>query len=550
MSSALLNDVDTAMQDVFEPSQMTRPPQLTEMVEPVERICSASAFLSLPREIRDTILGAVFFPEEKEPANYKQDYLGLATTAVRQIFPYETNLRNKKRKPRFDVSVIRACRQLQEEGEAILYGTSSWNLMYQDWVQADRIKWSYEVFERFPKRIRRLIRRVERKCYSESYDQSISLYDWQLFMTFLARECPNLQSLKLWGPGDRIEGRAWVQTCTRENGWVQAILQITSLQYFDIPVISGGIIYDYPEFRDDFLPWLKTSLTQRTRTEPGPGPSTLVSYEHDKAFRFLDLPCEIRRMIYRYVLLPPRQQIHPYIKSWYDGDTQNALPLFLTCAQIREESEMILYHEGVFTAPTGKYEMKLVKMVRGYLFTTLQANGPEIQEPRFSKRQVVMIRHLRIHVQVFCKHPLITFAARLMRLKSMELVLGDDVVNGMNRQWRKYAPNKISRWRGGFQDYQLQDIARIPLVLVETSNRVVLNHDCLEWFTEGLRRERLFRIDQSSDLDWLYAPQGNHTEDWWHLDEVSNRSYISMGWFYPDEVMGPGATSFWDEDRN
>ena len=522
-----MTDLDTAMHDVFEPLE------LSETTGPVEMVCSASPFLNLPREIRDTMLGEVFFPGEKESTEFEQDYLGLAKSAVRQIFPCDTN---KIRKPRFDVSVIRTCRQLQKEAEAILYGTSSWNLMYQDWDWGDRVKWSYEVFERFPKRIRKLIRRIERKCYSEPYDMSISLYDWQLFMTFLARECPNLHSLKLWGPGDRIEGRAWVETCTRENQWVQAILQITNLREFDIPVIKGGVIYDYPEFRDDFLPWLKASLTQRAKQGLEPVPITLESHEHDSAFQFLDLPRKVRDMIYRYVLLPPGRRIHPYVKSWLDGDTQNALPLFLTCEQVREESELILYSEGVFTAPTGKYEMKLVKMVRAHKLTAW-SKGLEYWESRFDKRQAGMIRHLRINLQVFSMHPLISFAGRLMRLKSIELVLGDGVANRMNRQWRKYAPNKIAKWRGGFQDYQLQDIAKIPLVRVETSTRVVLNQDCLEWFTEGLRRESLFRIDHSPDLDWLYVT--HRTEDWWHLDKPSvwfnNRRDHH---FYPDENVG------------
>ena len=518
------------MHDVFEPLP------ISETTEPTEVVCSASPFLSLPQEIRDTILGEVFFPGEKERKGFEQDYLGLATTAVRQIFPYDTDTR---RRPRFDVSVIRTCRQLQEEAEAVLYSTSSWNLMYQDWSQEDRVKWSYEVFERFPKRIRRLICKVERKCYSEPYDMSISLYDWQLFMTFLAQECPNLHSLKLWGPGDRAEGRPWVENCTRENRWVQAILQIVSLREFDIPVIRGGVIYGFPEFRDDFLPWLKSSLTQRSVTsqpELEPAPSTFESHEYDRAFRFLDLPREVRDMIYRYILLPPSRRIHPYIKSWYDKDTQNANFLFLTCKQVREESESILYDEGVFTAPTGKYQIKLLKMIRAYSMTT-RSQDLESWEPRFNKRQVGMIRHLRINLRAFSKHPLISFAARFMRLKSIELVFDDNLVNRMNRKWRKLAPNKIPKWRGGFQEYQLRDISRIPLVRVETSARVTLNRDCLEWFTEGLRRERRFRIDYSPDLDWLYATQSRNTEDWWDLSEDARWSSSRRENFYPDQIM-------------
>jgi hypothetical protein len=82
-------------------------------------------------------------------------------------------------------------------------------------------------------------------------------------MTFLARECPRLHSLKLWGPGDRNEAPGWLESCKKDAEWVHAILQIRSLTYFDIPVIDGGIIYEDTAFKDDFLPWLKSSLVEK-----------------------------------------------------------------------------------------------------------------------------------------------------------------------------------------------------------------------------------------------------------------------------------------------
>ena len=87
------------------------------------------SFLNIPQEIRDQIIGEIFFPGEKEPESLEQNGLGLAPTAIRQIWPYD---RDSHRKPKFDVAIIRTCRQLQHEAEHILYGTSSFNLMYQD----------------------------------------------------------------------------------------------------------------------------------------------------------------------------------------------------------------------------------------------------------------------------------------------------------------------------------------------------------------------------------------------------------------------------------
>jgi len=175
--------------------------------------------LDAPREIRDHIIGEVLFPGEAQPIDLNQNSRGTASTAVRQIHPYDTD---DDKKPRFDVAIIRTCRQLQHEAEAILYGSSSWNLMYQDWLDHDKV--SYDFFEKLPRRLRKLIQRIERKCYSEPYWNCISLYDWKLFMTFLARECPSLHSLRLWGPGDRVEGPPWVRSCSKSEEWVQAIL--------------------------------------------------------------------------------------------------------------------------------------------------------------------------------------------------------------------------------------------------------------------------------------------------------------------------------------
>jgi len=468
-----------------------------------------SHFLHLPREIRDVIIGELFFPGEKEPLKFDQNTLGLAATAVRQIFPYD-----RERKPNFDTTILRTCRQLQTEGEAILYGSSSWNLMYQDW--SDNIKLSYEFLEKLPKRYRRLIRRVERKCYSETYDAKITLYDWKLFITFLAQECPNLHSLKLWGPGDRNEGPLWVKTCKRDAEWVQKILQIKTLLEFDIPVIRGGVIYKFPEFKDTFLPWLKSTLLH----QPG-GLSTsapLQEVHRNAPFRVLDLPRAIRDRIYRFALLPPTRRIHPYIKSWYDQTTQNVLPLFLTCKQIHYESEAILFGEGIFTTPLRKYQIRLLKMLRVHTGITSGQDPSLLKEApsgiHFSGRQVGLINHICIYLGSSKDSALLSFVARAMELQSIELVLEDHIVDEMNRQWN---PNTRERWRGGFSDTFLRDIARIRTVNVEFSDKVVLDPACLEWFTQGLRRGSS-GADDNAAMIWLHDTRdeidGFDFDDW------------------------------------
>ncbi|MCJ1407680.1 hypothetical protein MMC19_001751 [Ptychographa xylographoides] len=484
---------------------------------------NTARLLKLPREVRDIIIGEVFFPGEKQPKDFDQDELGLSTTAVRQIFPY-----NKLRKPSFDVSVLRTCRQFQEEGEAILYGSSSWNLMYADWH--DRIKLSYEFLEKFPKRLRRLIRRVERKCYSEPYSMTISLFDWKVFMTFLARECPNLKSLKLWGPGDVNEIPAWLQTCRRDKEWVQSILQIGSLVEFDIPAIprySTGAHYDF-HFVTDFLPWLKSSLMQPRHVD-NPGilsyPRACCRFRH---LSFLNLDRHTRNMVYRYVILPANRRIHPYIKSWYDQDTRNVIPLFLTCKLIHRESEIVLYTQGIFTAPLLKYEVGLLKMIRPDLDPGRSSWRRQLSKyngPRIEQRLVNIIRHISINAidhdennhQHSKSNPLLSFAARFLHLDTFEIIFVDSAVRNMNNQWTEYAPNAISSWRGGLSEVSLRDLARLSCVLVRTSGNVTLSPGCLEWLTEGLRREKLFRLDESAEIDWLYEKDTRKEDAYdWH----------------------------------
>ena len=391
--------------------------------------------LDVPTEIRDQILGEVLFPGETQPTDLRQNTRGTAFTAIRQIHPYDND---QDKKSRIDVAVIRTCSRLQHEAEAILYGSSSWNLMYQDWLDRDKV--SYDFLEKLPRRLRRLIQRVERKCYSEPYWNTISLYDWKMFMTFLARECPNLHSLRLWGPGDRNEGPPWVQTCGKDAEWVQAILQIKSVKYFDIPVISGGVIYDYPEFRDDFLPWLKSHMIEAGRAPKMEEPA--LSNRSMGPFQFLQLERSIRDLIYRHTLLPSNKRIHPYIRSWYDLTTRAASPVFLTCKQIHSEAEVILYGEGIFTSPPlQKYENRMCRWL-----------GGRLREPEtgLNSRLLALIKNLSFGWHHVGQHRFFSIIARSMQLEHLELVLSAQDVGYINGEWLHSAINPKALWRAGY----------------------------------------------------------------------------------------------------
>ena len=453
--------------------------------------------LVLPREIRNQIIGEVLFPGEKQPRDLTQNIRGTASTAVRQIHPYDTD---KSKKPRFDISIITTCKQLQHEAEEILYGSSSWNLMYQDWWDPDKV--SYEFFERFPRRLRQLIQRVERKCYSFPYGATISLWDWKAFMTFLARECPNLHSLRLWGPGDKNEGPAWVETCNRDAEWVQAILQIKSLKTFDIPGIPGGNIYTLSKFKDDFLPWLRASLIQ-ARTTQREDIQVFKPIDTDAPFPFLRLDWTIRNRIYRHTLLPPDRRLHPYLKTWYDLTTRSTLPLLLTCRQIRSEAERVLYGTAIFTSPAftspsrGKYDRRLSRFLEGKIRETTTSSG---LQPRLLR----MIKHLSFGWSIVGQVRVFKIIGDSMQLDYLEFVLPEQAVTNINEEWRQRAVNPKALWRAGYaDDYTMQVYARIPNLVISTPAGKELEPECREWWTKGLRNE-LLHPSGDPKLAWLH----------------------------------------------
>ena len=168
------------LSSIFEEVQLFSQNSSLHLVTSLQSIMdpqiSRSPFLALPREIRDQIIGEVIFPSEKEPVSFNQDAFGRANTAKRQILPYA-----RSNRPKYDVAIIRTCRQLQSEAEYILYGTSSFNLTYYDsescWNFWNFRYLSYQFLEDRPKRHRRLIQRVERRCYSGVNDHNIEMFD-------------------------------------------------------------------------------------------------------------------------------------------------------------------------------------------------------------------------------------------------------------------------------------------------------------------------------------------------------------------------------------
>ena len=458
---------------------------------------STSPFLALPREIRDQIISEVIFPGEKQPESLEQDRLGLAPTAVRQIFVYDP-----ARKPKLDVAVIRVCQQLQDEAEAILYGTSSFNLMYADW--SDPVKYSFEFFQKLSRRLRRLVRRVERKCYSEVYSKRISLFDWCAFARMLANEMPNLQSLVLWGPGDYNEGLHWVPTCREDKEWVRALLQIKSLRRFDIPMIPGGSIESNTEFTRKFLPWLKHSLTKTFR----PVPDTVVEKRPTSSFPFFNLPREVRDMVYRYLALPADGRIHIGIGSWYDGTTRDAFNAIVSCRQLHQEVSTIIFKEATFATERPKYNAATMSFMKDHHCAQKWLPRSLVGNPWPIKHLSLAITDPRRDLQD------LPWLVKRARLESLQLAVSVTLANVMRRSWQLCQGNtdgsNYGLWQGGFRRCQLIAIAHVPYVVLRGSCEAEacaasVQAECLDWIQRGLRRELLKGRPEMESLEWLYA---------------------------------------------
>ena len=369
-------------------------------------------FMDLPSEMRRRVYEMLFFDNDGDPPsiqvpqeierpwppdqNYHQEEP--VHTAPWQVHPYGRADPTDKRLPtcgrqsrdtpqyksptRFSLSIFRVSRTIQEEAEAVFYGSASFNLMGgQFWNVISSWAW----LSQLPRRYRRLIRHIEHfsftsrsiNCRRRAGDISHSFFDWSVFMQLLAQECRSLQSLRLWLMSDTQEFE-WLANARKTDPWVQALLLLQDLpdfRNFDMPGIRPRW---YPEFENvdlrqynkpwlderrsarpvqsapaenaSIVGWLKSRL-EHNRHPKAPLASPQISSKPFSSFPIFRLPRSIRDLIYRHLLLPSNKRLHPYIGSWYDQSTQNAVPLFRSCRGVRCEAEEVLYGQAIFTHP-------------------------------------------------------------------------------------------------------------------------------------------------------------------------------------------------------
>ena len=335
-------------------------------------------FLNLPWEIRNRVYEFLFFAKENNEARGLNQALsefelrkltwastGLVSSVGNQIHPYR---RDSKYQPKYDVSILRVNHQIQDEAERVFYGWSTFNLTSDAYAPGELP--TYQFFQSLTPRYRKLISSVEIRCFYRSANgpqtgnnRLLSLFDWKIFMKFLACECPSLRSLVLWGFADGVEGWDLERSCQLRTDWVQSILQIKTLRFFDIRAIPRRNITEDQSCVPKVLHDLRSLLYQQSDKPVTTEPAESSSLSQGYTFPLLQLPLHLRKRIYRFALLPADGHLRPYLKSWYDITIRNVVPLFLTCRQVRNEAEAILYGEGLFWSPAHKYDQALTSFL-------------------------------------------------------------------------------------------------------------------------------------------------------------------------------------------
>ena len=486
-------------------------------------------FLELSREIRDHIVEYVLFTEKpgyRLPRPVKM--LPEPTNSV-AIFPF---WRRHPRNARLDVSITRTCKQLQAEAERLLYGTLPFIFTNPRTPNAAFTP-PHEFLERLPGRTRRLIRIIEQPCYdftkelSDHWERTKSFLCWRLFTTFLAKECSGLKILRLWTQSkyvgkwvetdtrDRtwtwIESNSlgeWITSCTKDASWVQDLLKIKGLSQFDMPISSHKTLERYPEFAQDFLPWLKSELRAPRRDKKSQSDhAPQVQVDSNTAFPFLKLPHTLRDQVYKIALLPPKREIHPYIRSWYDRKTRNIIPLFLTCKSIHAEAEKIVYGMGIYTLLSHKADRNFRNFLKGPCAQYIRPESPVMTPSRrrwVCERLRDMIRHVRIPYNGINMNPnrSLKFTANHMpNLETIHLQLEAHEIDLVNEAWTKKCAGRdpFSSWAerlGGFRILAASPASKI----IEPQGCATLDPNCHAWLESDFWIELTAAVKGDDDL--------------------------------------------------
>lgn len=262
-------------------------------------------------------------------------------------------------------------------------------------------------------------------------------------------------------------------------------------------MIPGGCIYEHETFRDGFMPWLRDAMVNAHKAVS----SSTIRPPLVFPFRFLDLPRELRDMVYRDLALPFDKRVHVGIRSWYDKTTRDAYNVSLSCYQLHFEISSILYNEAIFATEIPKYNRALMSFLRDHHCAENYGLRPLVHNLWPIKRLALAIYHPAAELQD------LPWLVGRARLEYLELTICSETASAMHRDWQKWAirHNAVGFWQGEFQRKQLIAIAHIPCVLVQIKPFTTVDGDCLDWLEKGLRQELLKGQTDLRGLSWLYT---------------------------------------------
>ncbi|KAK2757937.1 hypothetical protein FQN54_004343 [Arachnomyces sp. PD_36] len=290
----------------------------------LDHILSITSLLTIPLEVREQILYYVFFPALSFKAEGPRVQILSPTEVYPNVFP------DDKFKNYIGLAILRACRQLLNEGETVLFRHMRINLIGEDWE--DSGERPIRFLESLCQRQLRLIRHLDLRAFPTM----VPLCGWKNLMDFVATDCYSLRVLRLWCcPLNQNDEAKITAGCRRNSEWGEPILQVRTLWEFDMLWRKNFNNLDEIHAQtDDFIKWLRSGLLRSTSPAQLP---VLRQPPANDTFRILSLP--------------PRK---------IDERTENILPLFLTCRAIHEEAEELLYSKALFSSCSSRYEMQLV----------------------------------------------------------------------------------------------------------------------------------------------------------------------------------------------
>ena len=376
-------------------------------------VADSFAFLQLPRELGDSVYGYYFF---SNPDRRIQAYRYGDAAAWWDPSSYYYN---GSRNPISPTYLLYTNHQILRESEEVIYGTATFCFVNENELPRSRKSTRvapHKYLQNLCQRHRRMVRKVELPYFGKGYNNCKfesstahvlnKLQTWTASIIFLAGEC-HITELTLIGSRELCgrpthsdmtnTGRPGFETgrdgdAIVKGPWMQPLQQFKNLRKIHIIGYGPKDVRQYIRRLPALTPELVTALDSNN---PQQFP------------KFLQLPSELRDQIYGLVMIPLDGTIHPYIRSWYDSATRNIVPLFLTCHQIHNEAQDMLYRSAIFASSVARYDARFLTFLKERSPATRQQiqHLKLLAQPNLSLNLIEYLAYEMPHLKITCVVP-------------------------------------------------------------------------------------------------------------------------------------------------